>query len=517
MKEKFTAGSLARSLVKPEFLLPMALAFLGGWVVFLSTKQGMGISTDSCFYLEAAKASLAKGWKQGVDPTGHFPPLYAWTLAAAASCFGDMESAIRALHVFCAALMCYCLCRVCINAIPESVHKRWFYSILTLIVIPLFLGDDFIRLFALVLSEAMFMTMLLTACLLVQQSQLADSLILLLCAGLLFGLATLVRHAGLFLLPPTLLWVHMSRVDRHVSKWAVSSCFLVSICLPIVANKLILGAAGTRALAFHWPDAYHWNELGQNVASWLVPYRMAFPVIGWIMVPCLTAAYASSIRRWLLSSDSGDIPTPDASIWAMGSALFYLGMVLLTVTFLDFDTPLDYRLLFPFHVFLAIFVVVELGRYSIAVPARRKVVILGLFVWCTMQSAKGLNTLRSIATQGIGLKEKGLQSSSAIGYLRNIPETIRFVSNKPEVIHTLLGRQCDLLPEKNHRMTMKSNERLDDEMRSLRDEMKAGRTLLVWVHGSERIYIPEIKDIEKYVRLESLQTSDEKISIYKAR
>lgn len=500
-----------------DLLLALTLALVAMAVVFLGSLEGVGVSTDSRYYLGAAQKALSLGWTQAVDSTGHFPPLYPWALAIMGGVTGELEQGARWLHILCAGVLVFCLCRICLNAMPGEIPFKWSRAVLGLAVLALIFADDFIRLFVYVLSEPLFMTMVMGSGLFLQRTQMKGSRLNWVFAGLLLGLATLVRHAGLFLLPPALVWGALTVPGKLKDRVLPGGLFLGAAALPLLLHKLMFASTGSRSLAFHWPGPEHWHDFGQTVAAWFLPYRLALPVVGWGLALVLVLAGCEIWRRWLatvFSRERKPCGGAGASVmWAIGSALFYMGMVIVTVMLIDFDTPLDYRLLFPVHVLVMICLSLGLALCYRLPGKWRSLILIGLLFCFAGQFLKGAKTVRIFATQGIGIGGKAMRSSTALAYVRNLPETMPVVSNKPEVIHELLGRACDLLPLKNDRMTMKPNEKLVDELKALANS----KGLLVWFTETKRVYLPGIEEIGTYSELEKLPASDDKVLLYMVR
>ncbi|MGV3756845.1 MAG: glycosyltransferase family 39 protein [Verrucomicrobiota bacterium] len=502
---------------RADLLLSLALALVAVAVVFLGSLEGVGISTDSRYYLGAAHKALSLGWTQAVDPTGHFPPLYPWCLATMGAMTGELEQGARLLHVLCAGVLVFCLCRICLNAMPGGIPFKWSRVVLGLAVLTLIFADDFIRLFVYVLSEPLFMTMVMGSGLFLQRTQMKGGRLNWVCAGLLLGLATLVRHAGLFLLPPALIWVVLTVPGKLKERVLPASLFLGAAALPLLLHKLMFASTGSRSLAFHWPGPEHWHDFGQTVAAWFLPYRLAFPVVGWGLALVLVLAGCEIWRRWLCIAFSRERKPAggagESVMWATGSAIFYLGLVIVTVMLIDFDTPLDYRLLFPVHVLAMVCLSLGLANCYRLPGKWRSLVLIGLLLCFGGQLLKGVKTVQIFATQGIGIGGKAMRASTAIAYVRNLADTMHVVSNKPEVIQELLGRSCDLVPLRTDRMTMKPNEKLGDELKALASR----KSLLVWFTETKRVYLPSVEEIGTYAELEKLPASDDKVILYVVR
>jgi 4-amino-4-deoxy-L-arabinose transferase-like glycosyltransferase len=509
---------LQRHSQSSGLLVGLILSLLAAASVFYSTQAGIGLEFDSRKYLVSARQAVDSGWLQGVDKTGHFPPLYPWIIVAMGKLAGSFHAGARVLNLLSAALLVFFLHHICRTALKDTEHPLWTQAVVSLGLLGLILSDDLVRLSSFMLSELVFMAMV-AACLLALQRAQENSAGKYYClGGLIIGLAALTRHAGLFFLVPTLCWAWLSSKATGRTRLTHSAIYLLSAALPIIASKIILAPTGHRTLLLHWPGSGHWNSLGVAFASWLLPYRFALPLLGWLVaMGCLLFCGKLMIGRLRHATSPETIkksPVEEMLALLAFASAGYLGLLFVTVSVVYYNTPFDYRLLFPAHVLLLLMAILRLASMRFTSQRARAICFVCLLVWFGGQGVRGAKTSHLISQQGIGITSQPFRSSTALQHLRNLPLTIELVSNKPGMIEELLGRPCSQFPRRNDEYTMQLRLEQKQEMEILKTNVAASKAIIVWFLEPPRPFMPAQKDFEQSLELRRLDASDEKAVLY---
>jgi hypothetical protein len=382
----------------------------------------------------------------------------------------------------------------------------------------LIFSDDLIRLSAFMLSEMVFMAMVAACLLALQRAQATSSVGYYCLGGMILGLATLTRHAGLFFLPPTLCWAYLSSREKGRTRLLPCAGYLLSALIPLIASKLILPPPGHRTILLHWPGSEHWNSLGVAFASWLLPYRLAFPWLGWLIaIVALLFCFKLVLGKLPApASPASNEKNPLEELLSLlaFTALGYLGMLFITVALVYFNTPFDYRLLFPAHVLLLMMLIIGLASPRPLRPWTSGVILLCLLAWCGGQTVRGAKTSQQISTQGIGITSKRYLNSVALHYARNLPGTVELVSNKPDYIEELLHRPGVQFPRRNEEFTMLPRPEFRDELEQLKAKLATSKAVVVWFVEPPRAFLPEQKEFEQFLALRRLDASDQTAILY---
>ncbi len=497
-------------------VMGVLLSLLACLVVYLITASNIGISTDSRFYLATAKRAMDDGLLAGVDSTGHFPPLYPWALALMGKIFGDLETGARWLNIICAGLTVFFLHQICQKEIQNG-QRMFSHAYVLLGLSGFILADDFLRLSSFVLSELLFITLLTGGILILQRAHARMSSVQMCAGGLVLGLATLSRHTGLFFLGASVLWVFLASRKKGRSRWQETMLYAFAAGFLIILAKLIIRPSGTRALAFHWPGEDHWHDFGVTFASWFLPYRFALPQIGWMIAVALIVYCVIRLIRWLQTLANGGMDEEAMSNYLAASAIAYLFLLFVTVVWIYYITPFDYRLLFPVHVVMLTFLIGRLCRVRFSNRGFYCAIITFLCIWFAGQALKGVKTIRHYSVHGVGIGSKKNLESAALKYLQEVPEAIVLVSNKPEVIEQLMSRRCDSIPSKFNSFTMAPEARYENEMKILEAKLSASQAVLVWFLETDRPYHPKIAEVTELIAMEKLPASDDKVLLYMVR
>jgi hypothetical protein len=179
-------------------LMLLMLAIAGAVSLARSTPYGLGLVNDSAAYLGGAM-----NLKQGdgytrisgggeIKPITHFPPLYSILIAGISMTGIDIFQAVRILNIALFALSVI-LIGISVYIISASAPFAIFGASL------LAFSDLHLEIYAVALSESLFLVLMLAAYLLLARNINSDRWIWLILAGLMLGLAYLTRYAAVSL------------------------------------------------------------------------------------------------------------------------------------------------------------------------------------------------------------------------------------------------------------------------------------------------------------------------------
>lgn len=405
-------------------------------LVYTGTRWGPGVTPDSMEYLEAAWSFAEGQGFRGFSP--HWPPLYPLVLAGLAQAGGDLLNGVRWLNSG--------LISVNIGLLAAIVARcDWRRDIARLFLLVLGLQAGFLHVHYLLWSEPLFLAFALADLLLLEavlrQPQRRGPLLALACVA---AMAVLTRYAGLFLLvlnAAALLLLFPDRVAASARLRRAAGVTLGS-SLPLLSwlafKSMDGGNVANRSLAWHPPTAAQLDMLGHTVATWAhLPDAVGLP----LFLLLLACALWLIVRGW-----RGEAAALPMRALLAGYSLAYPAFLLVSITLVDFHTPLGERILFPLlPIACAMFLQTLLllpGRRIAAAMLVLTFVLWGFGGWI------GWLDWQATRARGLGFNSERFQSMPVLRWMAQLPPGARIVSNGPEVVTLHLRRASVALPRR---------------------------------------------------------------------
>ena len=452
------------------------------------TRWGIGTSPDSAAYLGIASNLLAgKGltvpYGQHADAvTAHFPPLYPIFLALGRIFHEDLIIATRWLHIslFTANLL-----------IAGFLYRRlvskanWLPG---LALLPLAVSGTMLRLHYMAWSEALFLFFGFLSILLTLRGISGRNIWWLAAGGIAAGAATLTRYAGATFVVTIGLGVLIFSIGtfrRRITN-ALFSVFPSVILL--ISWFILSGVAGgrqqVRVVSFHLPGMQTIQQAVDTMSGWLlIPgqtpgiIKSLVLVIFFLVLVLLAIIFRS---RRLATQSTG------ASFLAI-FVLIYPLFLLLTVTFLDANLPLDARILSPVLVAGVGLVVYSLGlalnaKFTSRLPST------GILVFCALLHSSitvigKLDLIRDAHDYGIGFTRKQWQESQLISIVGQVSDEILIYTNTAEGIYLNTGKSARPLPRKINPMVGKENSAFPYELTDVYQQVKNGSAVIAYFYS----------------------------------
>ena len=512
-----TRGRLSASYA----VIIIALIAIAGTIeMVLATRWGIGLTTDSIRYIDHARDLLAGRGLRGMT---HFPPLYPVMIAAVAKLGLDAAVAARWLQVAlfplnivligwmtyratgrCAACACVAALLVAVAPVTVGIHCT-------------------------ALSEPLFLALVLVS-LACMAAYLQRQRPWLLCvAALTAAMAVLTRYAGLALLP--VLLVAVTWLNRRVSwrrrLWDVAvlvALFGVPLGIWLMRNRL-LGSATNRSLAFHPIGARHIEDALETMTTWLfprvIPAGLRSLLLGFLAgaaaVAGASAAAARQRRRHddvaPVVADTGGTLRSILLVFAMS----YVALLVLSVSFVDFYTPLDNRILSPLYAAVLIVGLESLRRFLASADVStltRRATIACLVVLVLLQAARGADLVAVAYRDGIGFARRTWQQSKMLARVRTFPPGTVIYSNGADVIEMLTDHRASGLPARYDATTKIANPNYLAERQKIRTDLVASRGVLVYFRRISREHHPTEAELRQKLHLR-LVTENAEGAIYR--
>lgn len=459
-------------------LLAVVLAAVAaGAFVWATCAGGIRLTPDSLKYLLLARSlSQQRGFTIAGEPVSHFPPGYPALLAATGiSGPEDLEGGRRlqgvifALSVLAAAALVRAAAG---GAAVPAVVTAWLLAG----------SSPLVAAHAAVWSEGLFILLLLVAFnLLVRDARSARVV-----GAVFLGAALLTRYAGLAFVPSAavagLLAAAPDRRTRLRGGAELAAIALLPALAWMARNALVSASAANRSLSWHPLEAAQLRALGESLS-------LLWGRVG-PFGPALTAA---ALGGGLVFGRRLRGGTGIAAPMMAAGGVAYLGLLAVSLTSLDADTPLDTRLLSPLFVVSA--VLLSLSAEALSAAARRAarvaLVLLALVnLWGTVDEARGL------CDDG-GFNHPYWTASPTLENVRSLPPGTRLRSNGPEIVAFLTGRDVLDVPGRWSRTSLREDPRFEGRLVALCAELGQPGHILVHLDGvGWRWELPAIEDIE---------------------
>ncbi len=413
-------------------------------VILYATRWGAAISDDTYFYIHAARDLLAGN---GLTLTPHFPPGLSLALAAAGLAGLDPLQAVRWLNA-----LLFGLNSLLVGAIILAMTGSTAFSIVGSLLF--FSADALIETHAWAMSEPLFICLMLLGFFALAYQRGKGGAFL---AGLFWGLAAATRYIGVAFLP-VLAAFCLLRADLPIQqrlRRAVGSVALglLPLGLYMLRNQFLSGQLGGRVLAWHPMSLGLWRVALGTVLIWFIPGRLVHGK-EWLWLAGLLLAALAGAGAWFLRRRKTGLLSPGSDrahlvFGLVGSILAYLGVLVVSRSFLDDAIPMDDRLLSPVLVLLLLTLVLLLARIwsggSVWLAWRKGAVILVLLVMAGVNLTRSVDTVKSYHALGRGYASARDSISETYAYLRKKPG-IPIYSNESVALYFWLGRETYSIP-----------------------------------------------------------------------
>lgn len=466
-----------------------------------ATQLSIGLAPDSATYIGAARSLLAgEGYAlpsiaAGVwVPVVHFPPLYSALIAVLCGFGGDPFAVVRALHLVLFAANVALAGGLLIAAVPGS---RWLPGVAAAAIA---LAPGMLWIHAVALSEPLFILIAFSSLGLLAVHLETRQLSALVAAAALAGLACLTRYVGVSLLGVGLLLLLLRDLPwrRRVGE---AAAFVAISASPMAAwmlrNVLVSGTVTDRSVVFHPLGSDQLRAAFQTLGSWL-----QFETHAGIAA---AAGIAFGFGAWQCARDRrleiSKSPALTRVLLVFVGA--YLGLLVVSISFLDAGTPLNSRILSPVFVALWILALLAVSRWMRRRPSRAVASLLGLLA-AALLAAYGWHSetwSRERAEQGgILYGSVAWQRSATIEVVRELPKHVQIYTNGVDAVRLLAGRPTRVIPRLLDAGTREPVPDLERRIGELRENLRTNVVVIVWFNQiTWRNYLPTPAQLQQWL------------------
>lgn len=478
----------------------LSLAILGFILILLSTRWGIGASPDSVTYIGGARNLVAgygfsmKTVSGATEPITHFPPLYSMLLSLSRFFAVDPMAGARWINALLFGLNLLLASYIAHRHIPGSQRFLWLPLVGSLVVLT---APSILEIHLMAWTEALFLFLAFSGLTALATYLQRLELRYLLLAAMLISAAFMTRYAGAALIAMGFLGVIFygpSNIPRRLKSAGLFTFIsLLTPALWMAGNYLSAGTITSRALSFHPIGVSKIREGITTIASWmLVPESVSI----WVkLIPigvfALIFLYMTYFRRGRTGRED-HVDELNSLVIVKLLALFvivYLIFLVLSISFLDANTPMDSRILSPLFlagVILALHLVGEVVSHF-PKPVLIKSAFLGTAAaFIVVNAWNGSSLLVQGYEQGIGYSSLEWNHSGILSEIEKLPDQVAIYTNVPEAVYFFFNQAAMSVPRKFTSTRGQTNPNYQAEMEAMRSELENQAGVVVYFSNLKR-------------------------------
>jgi hypothetical protein len=474
-------------------LLFLFVSLLGALLVGHHTRFGPGTNGDSIRYIMGAENLLAgNGYSRisgggEIRPITGFPPVFSIILAGLGYLTGDVFNAARfllcllfAANIFLVALLLF-----------RYTGSIWPSLIGTILVIS---AQEVLWLHTWVLTEALFIFLMLLAFYLLTAYLDSNNLSFLLLASVLIGSATLTRYIGVALTAAgglsILILSKKSWKRRLVDGMVLGVGTLLPLILWFYRNAAISDNVSNRVISYSPIPTKVLRIYIADVLSWFAPRIMDLPrPIRNMLVAILALPLPAVFFFRELKASLSKVKKEGQAFWTLPWILtlfmiFYVVILVLNSAFLDPALTPQGQLRYLVPLFVTTVVLFSLMAHralkGIKFISPYRILILAVSVLLIILYA--LESWIYLRDPLMNIGYTGLRTlwPDTVEAIQSLdPETI-IVANNPEMAYALAGRPAYMMPILQDASTGDTREDFDQQIEATREKLEKGGVLFIF-------------------------------------
>jgi len=479
----------------------LGLSLIAMQLVFWLTRWGIAINNDSTVYIASAlNYSRSMGLSEWAGngqlrPMTHFPPLYPLLLSFF-HLFGiDPLTSARWLNsvLFGANIFLASLTSVKITRWPNA-------AIITGIL--LISSTHILLIHMLAITEPLFIFLVLFGVLLFLEYMTKNGFLVLMGSGLFLGAAALCRYIGLAFIFACLIYIiYMTRITKRLKAFHILSFLTISlsgIILWTLRNIFFAGTLADRSL-----DLYIISKLsllkGMQTLLWWLNLELGMNWVGYLRFLLSLMIIIYLLRQRSLSSN-GILNKHRKSVNSLQilflgtSLIIYLVFLFSSAFFYDPAIMLDYRILLPIYILIAILFPLALKKTHPKLVLR---VLLFLWVISSFFYLLWWGADRTASARWNSYERFNWAKVEAVKMLIDLPDSGTYYTNDPELLYSLTGKIPSVLG-KTVLKELSVPDNADKDMPSY---------LIFFKHKVPKPFLPNLADIRNIPTINILSDS----------
>jgi hypothetical protein len=496
-------------------LIPILFSLVAALVLPVGGPWGIGVSPDSATYIGVAH-SLMSGYGLKVPfgsangpplaPMTVFPPLFPVLLGLLGIIGTDplhgatwINGSLFAANTLMVALV-----------LRKCGGSTWIQALGSLFILT---SVDMLIIHSMVWTEPLFLFSSLLGIFLLAAYIEEGRYPLLLASSTVIAGASLVRYAGVvWALAGSIgivLFSEGTRSRRMRDAAAFAGLSVLPMAAWVVRNVYVTGNAAGRNIAFHPITSAAMGEAVATLSAWLLPGEV--PVVLGRLTRVLEVSVvvltAMSLFRGKvqLTRDGSSQPHPSK----IPPLLFifvvcYAALLLVSISFVDLQTPLDSRILSPVFVSGLIVTLCLACRVSSSGGRMGALKAVGVLLAITLACAycvSAANWIGKTRREGLGFSAKRWRGLEILRRSEEVARNVRVYSNGPDALYVLSRRVAFRIPAKTDPTSGLENERYESEMAKMERDLEQGAVIIYLSEISWRWYLPPENELKAVLPL----------------
>lgn len=462
-------------------------------IVLLTINFNLSATPDSVYYIEGARNLLGGLGFQFQDSEGlysvksHWPPLYSILIAIISKLF-TQDPLVVVKYVTA------CLFSISIYITNNILFKLGAQKRIAQIIFNLFLifsTASMVNFY--IWSEPLFIClMLLIISLSIKWNNERDvkRIILL---GSLLGLLFLTRYAAAGIILGILGFIYLNTKDWQKKVIGITMCLfgILITVMPWIIFLKLNASNSPREFVVHFIGKTHLNQMFETLAHWVFPYDKS---AGEIM---LILAFICFVVFWRKL-----VPTPGLKVISF-VILSYIIFLFLSISFFDFHTPLNNRILAPIFPLLLLLIFISLQTW---IEKKSGVLKSTMYILLIVLCGFHIKTYSGVFIDRVnhGFMYTGdlwTNSETMVSIKRNYMNKTIY-TNSPDVIKLNTGRVLGvkLVPVKYSPGQQRLNENYDKEVNVLISDLQNKKAVVVFFKRIKREYLMNATEISKLLK-----------------
>ncbi len=460
--------------MKSKNIFWIILFVITAYFIWMITQNPYIAYADGSIYVEVAE-NFAKGKGFNFLNNGEihqyvfWPPLFPALLGWISSLFHvDIITATKILRILLVIYLLFILYRI--------------FRLLKLQTQTILLGFFFLwfswtfSLYYTTLSETLFLPLFLTSVYFLLKWSDNRMLRFLVYAGLFAGLSLLTRYAAFGIIPSLIFILLILRKDlktglKHVAAFTIP---VLLIFLPWYLYTRQFTPFFDRKFHIHLLSPFHIEQFYITAANWLVPGLTVF-----LIIPLLLLIFyvIFKYRKSVLSF------TKERKIQILLLiAVIYLLFIIFSISFIDFDTPMDFRILAPFYMLLLPVGLVFLEKIR---WINSKIFLGLLLILVVSHGVEGF-----VKTKNYMMETANYTHLNNTAFIRTIEKNQKrkIWSNVTDIIKMYVENDTLLreMPVKYERMSLIENKNYGKQLDELKENLDKDRGMIIYYYLSNR-------------------------------
>jgi hypothetical protein len=508
------------SAARISYAFPAIFGIIGGFILLLITKHGIGIMVDSVTYIGGAinllsgngYSDYALSANSEIIPITKHPPLFSVVLAFLGLLNITPVVGARLINSF---LFGANILLVGFIVNRETSGSIWLSMLASSLILT---SNTMLSMHSSALTEPMFIFLsiigLYLLCLYIDNYKT----LFLIFAAFFVTMSLLTRYAGVALIISGIIGILLlGKGNWHKNILDSLILFIISI-LPIsiwvIRNKYFYSDSVGRQFVYHPAGQEHIKASISIFSRYLFTFDNKSIYISQILLVALCVILLIATFHMIKDSYKDNAVNNLRTLFPTIPSIYfiyiitYLLFILFSKSFYDAYIPFDNRILSP--LFIPFIVVLLYIIYRILSYYNYKVFLRCiLYASCILLGALYIEegTIWALNAQkdGMGYSSIFWKNSDTLNYIKIAPSE-RIYSNACDAIYILTGKICYRLPPKYDRTSLEINKRYLGEIALIKTQLENKSAVLCWLDNlSWRKYLPSEEELIKELHLKVIQ------------